>query len=146
VASIPGATAASVAASGTGGIAVAATPAGLVSQPFDVSGAAIAPSTLSAGAFASVDVTAIDAPAASATGDMYAVVAGTAGDLLLTVPGATASTLLGSYPVLHDLLASFDGSHVAVASARSTVAVTWLNANALEAGESTGGWALLACR
>ena len=42
-------------------------------------------------------------------------------------------------------LSNFDGNHVAMAAARSRVAVVWLTRGTLSAGDPTGGWALLRC-
>jgi hypothetical protein len=42
-------------------------------------------------------------------------------------------------------LTSFDGNHVAMAAARSRVAVVWLSKGVLTAGDPAGGWALLKC-
>lgn len=42
-------------------------------------------------------------------------------------------------------LATFDGEHVAMAAARSHVAIVWLMRSTLTTGDPTGGWALLRC-
>jgi hypothetical protein len=42
-------------------------------------------------------------------------------------------------------LGQFDGTHIAMAAARDTVALVWLNKPTLAAGDLTGGWALLRC-
>lgn len=42
-------------------------------------------------------------------------------------------------------LTNFDGEHVAIAAARSRVAIVWLTQSILTSGDPTGGWALLKC-
>ncbi len=42
-------------------------------------------------------------------------------------------------------LTSFDGNHVAMAAARSRVAIVWLTKGVLAAGDPVGGWVLLKC-
>ncbi len=56
---------------------------------------------------------------------------------------AAASTAQLGAPI--PALASFDGSHLALAAARGRVALVWLSSGKLTQGQPTGGWLLASC-
>jgi hypothetical protein len=70
--------------------------------------------------------------------------------LIITDPSGAmqgGATMFSSQPVLRDLVATFDGAHVAAAGDPSAgvLAVTWLTAHSLSPSDPTGGWALFSC-
>jgi hypothetical protein len=144
-ATIAGATVAAIASSPAGALAVAATPPGLVWQSFDTSGAATAASANAAvpGTFSSLDV------AATGIAPSYVLAAGSPHEITLVGLAGSEPTAAGyplsSQPVLRDLLATFDGRHLAVSAGGGVVAVAWLTRHALGHDDPTGGWALLSC-
>jgi hypothetical protein len=146
-ATLPGVHAASVASSGNGAVVAGIVAGGLVWQTLNGGGQALAASASPGvgGTFASLDVAATGDPTAP-----YVVVGGTAGDATMVLVDAMARTVgspvrLSVNPILGELLASFGGGNLAVGSGQGVIAVVWLTAHRLGAGDPTGGYAVFAC-
>jgi hypothetical protein len=136
------------------GLAVTANPlVGVSGQPFGSTVGATA--TLFKGPANAVDVAALPGSAigafvvvagvAGAAGDGALVFADDLGHPTLTIPS------LSAYPVLKELLAPSDGSHVGVAWKQSAsglggnLALTWLTKHMLGPDDPIGGWAVFSC-
>jgi hypothetical protein len=138
-------------AAGSTGLAITANPlVGVSAQPF---GSTVGPNAmLLKGPVSAVDLAAVPGSAlgtfgvlAGAAADGALVFADNLGNPKLTIPN------LSSNPVLQELLAPFDGSHVGVAwqpassGSGGNLALTWLTKHALGPDDPTGGWAVLSC-
>ena len=98
------------------------------------------------GSFAAADV----APVSIFGTSYFAIVGASAGGLTLQLTDDVAKTTgspfaMSSIPVMSDLLATFDGTHVATAWNAGVLAVAWLTKHQLAAGDPKGGWALFSC-
>lgn len=82
---------------------------------------------------------------AAAAAQKQIVVLRQAGAKTLPFTGTEKTTLISGELGNGASTAAFDGTHLALAAARNRVAVVWLTKHALEAGQPTGGWALLEC-
>jgi hypothetical protein len=133
--------------SASGAIAAALTSSGLTWTTFDGEGGVVPCSAVTPppGTFSSLDVTTLSDGAKP-----YVIAAGTSQDITIVQADTNGTAnMLGSLKSLGgvgDLLAPYDGQHVAVASKSGFVAVTWLTSHSLNAGDPTGGWALLQCQ
>jgi hypothetical protein len=145
---LPDVLSASLDVSSDGALIAGAGSAALFWQAIDGAGRVLGAGSSSgpSGSFASVDV--------AATGDTtakYVIAGGATGDVAILLVDGMAGTVtqlpgLSQEPVLHDLLGSFSGTHLAVAAGHNAVAVVWLTDHVLQPGDPTGGWALFACR
>jgi hypothetical protein len=146
-ATLPGTHTAAVAVSGDGAIVAGVAVGGLVWQTLNGTGQTLAASASPGvgGSFASIDVASTGEPTAP-----YLVVGGTAGEVTMVLVdsmarAAASATPLSEVPVLGDLLASFGGGNLAVSAGQGVIAVVWLTAHRLGAGDPTGGYAMFAC-